>query len=419
MTQTELEAPECTRSPSPSAGMLSQRVRSLSVSATIAMAERAKALREAGRDAISLSLGELDFNTPEAIIDAASEAAKKGFTRYTAADGAPLIKRAIIEKFARENRVTYAMDEIHVASGAKQVIYNAMAATLDPGDEVVVFTPYWVSYVEQVAFLGGTPVIVPTTIESGFVPDVAALERVMSSRTKWVLINTPNNPSGAVYPPEVLKRLAEVVARYPRAMILSDEIYEHLAYDGVRHVPMLDCAPDLRERILTVNGVSKTYAMTGWRLGYAAGPAPLIEAMAKVQSQTSGNTSSLSQAGAAAALTGDQSLVAVWRTELQARRDAMLAGLRLAPRLRVPDVAGAFYAYVDVSGCLGARTPQGNILKTDLDVATYFLDADVAVVPGEAFGMSPFVRLSFALDRARVGEACRRIVAACERLSDA
>ncbi len=398
--------------------ILSNRVRQIRMSATIAMAERAATLKHAGKDIISLALGELDFATPRHVIDAAHNAAQNGFTRYTAPDGAPIVKEAVREKLRRDNSLVYGTNEIHVAAGCKQVIYNALASTINPGDEVIVFSPYWVSYVDMVEFCGGIPRVVATDFESGFLPDPAALAKSMSHRTKWVLLNSPNNPTGAVYPRELLAQLAAVAGASPNTLILSDEIYEHLVFDGNTSTSLGTIAPELRDRSLIVNGVSKSYAMTGWRIGFAAGPEWLIRSMAKVQSQTAGNASSISQAAAAAAMTGDQNFIPIWRSALQRRRDAALEILRGSPWLRVPQVPGAFYIFVDVARCIGAYTPQRRILETDLDFADYILDeAGVAVVAGGAFGASPYVRLSFALDDQRLREACRRIVVACDSLA--
>lgn len=398
--------------------MLSQRLRQIKLAPTIAMSERAASMRREGRDVIPMALGELDFDTPGHVIERAHAAACEGLTRYTAPDGAPFVKDAVIAKLARDNGLTYARDEIHVASGCKQVIFNCLSATLDPGDEVVVFTPAWVSYIDMVSFCGGHPVLVETTAAEGFLPCPDRLAAAMRPRTKWVILNTPNNPTGAVYPAELLERIGAVVAAHPRAMVLSDEIYEHLVFDGIAHQSFPGAVPALRSRTLLVNGVSKSYAMTGWRVGFAAGPAWLIEAMARVQSQTAGSSNSIGQAAAAAALTGQQSQIGDWCSLLQERRDIAMEILRQSSRVVPFRPQAAFYVFVNVSRCIGASTPEGKVLHSDADVAEYLLEsALVATVPGSAFDHSPFLRLSFAVDRARVEEGCRRIVAALEGLS--
>ncbi len=400
------------------ARLLSRRVHGIKLAPTIAMNERAAALRAQGVKVISLAVGELDFDTPEHIVRSADAAARRGFTRYTAPDGAAVVKDAVRVKLKRDNGLDYDRDEVHVASGAKQVIHNAFAATLDPGDEVIVFTPSWVSYIDVVEFCGGKAVIVPTSMDSGFLPDPRAFAAAFTPRTKWVIVNSPNNPTGAVYPRELQAELAAIVARHPQAMIMSDEIYEHLTYDGVHHVPMVEAAPALRDRILIVNGVSKSYAMTGWRVGFGAGPAPLIDAMARVQSQTAGSSNSIAQVAAADAMTGDQSLLPAWREILERRRNLAVKILRGSNRLVVAPPAGAFYLYADVSLCIGARTPQGNVLANDAAVADYLLAAaHVATVPGEAFAQSSFVRLSFALNDDDITEACNRVVTALAALA--
>lgn len=398
---------------------LSRRVQGIRMSPTIAMNERAAALSRAGIDVISLSVGEPDFETPERILEAAYAAAKRGFTRYTAADGAPVVKEAVRSKLDRDNKLSYELAEIHVASGAKQVIFNALTALLDPGDEVVIFSPYWVSYADAITLCGGVPVIVPTTFEDQFQPSPELLRRALTARTRIVLLNSPNNPTGAVYTEARLLSLLAVLEARADIVVLSDEIYEHLIFDRARHHSLAAIAPRLRDRILTINGVSKSYAMTGWRIGFAAGPRSLIEAMARVQSQTSGNASSISQAAAAEAMAGDQRLLLPWRRTMQQRRDMALAEITKSPRLRVFVPLGAFYLFVDVAGCIGSVPPSGKRINTDVEFAEYLLDAArVAVVPGEAFGASPYVRLSFALNETRLVDACRRIVAACAQLKD-
>lgn len=412
-------APRATPVSTASNVLLSERVRLIKLPLTMAATLRASALRATGRDVIALSIGEPDFDTPAHVIDAAARAARNGFTRYTAPDGAPLIKDAVQEKLARDNGLFYQNNEIHVAAGCKQVIYNAIAATIDPGDEVVIFAPYWVSYCDIVEFCGGIPVVIPTSAQDGFLPSPDALRQAMSPRTKWVFLNSPNNPTGAVYLPELISRLAQVVAEHPNAMLLSDEIYEQMVYDNYTHVPTAIVRPELRDRILTVNGVSKTYAMTGWRIGFGAGPQWLIETMAKVQSQTTGNASTISQAAAAEALTSDQRYVADWRNLMLRRRERALAVLASTPRLRAHKPSGAFYIFLDVSRCIGLCTPENTVVASDTDFADYILEhASVATVAGVAFGMSPYVRISFALDEARVKEACHRLVEACDALVD-
>lgn len=396
---------------------LNRRTTQISLSATIAMSERAAQLRREGRDVVSLSLGELDFATPPRIIDAAQAAALVGETRYTAADGGPRIKEAVRQKLQRDNGLDYPHAQIHVASGCKQVIYNALAATLEPGDEVVMFSPYWVSYSEMVEFCGGRAVVVPTSAATGFMPDPQALAAALTPRTRWVFLNSPNNPTGAVYAGELLAELAQIILAGSQALILSDEIYEHLVYDG-RHVSTANAAPASLPRLLIVNGVSKAYAMTGWRIGFGAGPQWLIEGMAKVQSQTAGSSSSLAQAAAAEALSGDQGLLPAWRDLLRRRRDRMAKLLAATDRLRAVPGAGAFYIFADASRAIGAVTPNGTRIASDGDLAEYLLDAaNVATVPGAAFGASPYLRLSFALAEKRIDTACRRIVAACTDLT--
>lgn len=396
---------------------ISGRVRVIELSASAAMMAHAASLQSTDRTIISMAVGELDFDTPDHVVAAAQRAARQGFTRYTATDGHPVIKEAVRVKLIRDNQLPYAHPELHVASGCKQVIFNALASTVDPEDEVVIFAPYWTSYCDLVKFCGGRVIVVPTRFADGFRPSPRSLERALSPRTKWIVINSPNNPTGAIYPRELLSELAAVVSRHPRAMILSDEIYEHLVYDGKRHISIAEIAPQLRQRVLVVNGVSKAYAMTGWRIGFGAGPRWLIEAMAKVQSQTSGNSCSIAQAAAAEALLADQSLIGVWRELLQHRRNRALAMLQGCPWLKVRSIDGSFYAFVDVERCMGALTPNGTSLESDNDFAEYLLTvAGVATVAGSAFGASPFVRLSFAIGQGAVETACRRIVDACAAL---
>ena len=397
--------------------LLSARVRCMGTSPTIAMSQRAAAMRAAGIDVISMAVGEPDFNTPARIVEAAHAAALGGFTRYTAPDGAPVVKNAVREKLLRDNGLDYAPAELHVASGAKQVIQNAFAATLDPGDEVIVFTPCWVSYMDIIEFCGGVPVVVPTHPHDGFIPDARALRAAITPRTTWVLLNSPNNPTGAVYPASVLRDIADVLAGHPKVLVMSDEIYEHLVYDEATHVSILEVAPNFMPRVALVNGVSKSYSMTGWRIGFAAGPAWLIEAMGCVQSQTAGNSCSVAQAAAAEAMTGDQGEIAEWVRIFQARRDRALSVLERSRRIGITRPAGAFYVYIGVAACIGGRTAQGKVLQDDTAVVEYLLEeARVAAVPGAAFAMSPYVRLSFALDERRVEEACLRIVEALDKL---
>ncbi|KSV75204.1 hypothetical protein N185_17645 [Sinorhizobium sp. GW3] len=392
---------------------VSARVEAMKISPTIAMSVRAAELKAAGHDIISLALGELDFNTPDEIIEAAHSAAINGMTRYTAPDGTPALKKAVCQKFKRDNDLSFNLNQIHVASGCKQVIYNALAATLDPGDEVVIFSPYWVSYADVIEFCGGKVVVVQTRPEDGFIPDPGQLAQALTGRTRWVLLNSPNNPTGAVYTAGRMRQMADVIKPHPGILVMADEIYEHLTFDDCGHVSFLRVAQEMEGRVLTVNGVSKSYAMTGWRIGYAAGPTWLISAMAKVQSQTAGNSCSVAQAAAEQALNGDQGLIQMWRATLQGRRDRalhILAGSRL---MTAYAAQGSFYSFCDVRRCIGAATPNHKVLRSDGDVADYLLEvAGVATVAGEAFGTSPFLRISFAVELDRLEEACHRIVRA-------
>ncbi len=393
------------------------RLGAIEVSPIIAVMARARALKAAGRDVIALGFGEPDFDTPEHIQDATVEALRRGETRYTAIDGTPALKQAIARKFATENGLAYAPEEITVATGAKQVIYNAMMASLDEGDEVIIPAPYWSSYLDIALIAGGKPVVPVCGQADGFKLTPAALGQAITPRTRWLFLNSPSNPTGAAYGAAELGALAEVLRAHPQVWVMSDDIYEHLRYDRTPFATIAAVAPDLKDRVLTLNGVSKAYCMTGWRLGYAGGPAPLIKAMAVVQSQSTSNPSSLSQAGAVAALSGPQDLIAKHNAIFRERRDLVVTALNGIGGIDCPVPDGAFYVYPSIAGLIGRRTAKGAPISSDADLVAYLLEeADVAVVPGSAFGLSPHFRLSYATDTATLAEACRRIGVACSVL---
>ncbi|MBW8716522.1 MAG: pyridoxal phosphate-dependent aminotransferase [Variovorax paradoxus] len=394
-----------------------QRVRAIGVSEILRITDHANALKRAGRPVIVLGAGEPDFDTPEPIRAAASRAMERGDTRYTVLDGSPAMKAAVQLKFRRDNALDFALDEISVGAGAKQVIFNALMASLNPGDEVILPAPYWTSYADIVQICGGVPVSVPCGEANGFRLDAAQLEAAITPRTRWLFLNSPSNPCGAAYSAAQLAPLCEVLLRHPKVWVLADDIYEHILYDGHAFATPTAVEPRLRDRTLTVNGVSKAYAMTGWRVGYGAGPRALIAAMAVVQSQSTSCPSSVSQAAAIEALTGPQQVVAERRNDFQARRDFVVAALNRAPGLhcRVPE--GAFYTFASCAGLLGRRTRSGALLQTDSDFCNYLLqDFEVAVVPGSVFGLAPYFRISYATSMAQLEEACARIAAACEAL---
>ncbi len=397
---------------------LARRLSGLSAPATVAMSVRARALRAAGHDVISLALGEPDFATPPHAVEGAHAAALDGQTRYPPTDGTAALKQAVRAKFARENGLQFAANEVIVANGGKQVLFNALMATLDPGDEVVIPSPYWASYPLIVELLGGRPAFAPCLESDRFRLRPEALEAAIGPRTRWVILNFPNNPTGATCPLPDLLALAKVLERHPQVWILCDDIYEHLLFDDAPHVPLARAAPTLRDRVLTLSGVSKSYAMTGWRIGYAGGPAGLIEAMSTIQSHSTSGASSISQAAAVAALSGPQEGVWAMRDSYRRRRDSVVSALRAIPRLSCAMPDGAFYAYPGVAGCLGRTTAGGRRIDTDDDFALALLEeGHVATVAGSAFGMSPFIRLSFASSDASLIEACARIARFCAGLS--
>lgn len=393
------------------------RLGAIEVSPIIAVMARARALKAAGRDVIALGFGEPDFDTPEHVQEATIAAMRRGETRYTAIDGTPALKQAIAHKFATENGLTYAPEEITVATGAKQVIYNAMMATLDDGDEVIIPAPYWSSYLDIALIAGGRPVVPVCSQQDGFKLTPAALAGAITPRTRWLFLNSPSNPTGVAYSAAELAALAEVLRAHDHVWVMSDDIYEHLRYGDTPFATIAAVAPDLKPRVLTLNGVSKAYCMTGWRLGYAGGPAALVKAMAVVQSQSTSNPSSLSQAGAVAALSGPQDLIAEHNAIFRERRDLVVAALNRIAGVECPVPDGAFYVYPSVAGLIGRRTAKGALIASDADLVAYLLEeADVAVVPGSAFGLSPHLRLSYATDTATLAEACRRIAVACSVL---
>ena len=396
---------------------LASRLATSSAPATIAMSIKARALRQAGHDVISLALGEPDFATPPHVIEAAYAAAREGQTKYPPVDGTAALKQAVIAKFARENGIEYRPDEVMVANGGKQILFNAFMATLDAGDEVVIPAPYWASYPLTVELLGGVPVFAACSEADGFRLRPEALAAAIGPRTKWVILNFPNNPTGAICSEADLRALGEVLQQHPDVWILCDEIYEHLVFGGVAHASLARVMPSLRDRILTLSGVSKSYAMTGWRIGFAGGPATLIRAMLVIQSNATSGASSVGQAAAVAALSGPQELVATMRDTYRRRRDMVVGALRAIPGMTCAMPEGAFYAYPGIAGCIGRTSAGGVRIDSDDDFALALLEEQhVAVVAGSAFGMSPYVRLSVASDDASLAEACRRIANFCAAL---
>ena len=384
----------------------------------MAVTALAQELQAQGRDVIGLGAGEPDFDTPLNIQEAAIAAMRRGETRYTAVDGTPALKKAIVAKFQRENGLEYKTDQVTVASGGKQVIFNAMLATLDAGDEVIIPAPYWVSYPDIVNLADGTPVIVPCPQEQGFKLSAAGLAAAITPRTKWVILNSPSNPTGAAYSAAELRALADVLLDHPQVWILTDDMYEHLLFDGLKFATIAEVEPRLYPRTLTMNGVSKAYCMTGWRIGYAAGDAKLIKAIAKVQSQSTSNPSSISQAAAVEALNGSQDFIPIHNAIFAERRDLVVAALNDVPGLTCPNPDGAFYVYPSCAGAIGKRTPEGALIQTDEDFVAYLLKSEgVAVVQGAAFGLAPHFRISYATATELLREACVRIRRACMALS--
>lgn len=399
------------------AKFLADRLDKIKPSATLALNAKAQEMRNAGLPVISLAVGEPDFDTPEFVKEAGIAAIRANKTRYTPVPGTPALRKAVAEKFKRENGLDYKPEQVIVSTGGKQVIFNAFAATLNAGDEVIIPAPYWLSYPEMVNMFDGTPVIVKTRLEDGFKMTPAALESAVTARTKWLVLNSPSNPTGAAYSAAELAALGEVLKKHPQVHILSDDIYEHLVYGDFKFATIAQVVPELYSRTLTMNGASKGYAMTGWRIGYAAGPIDLIKAMSTVQGQSTSNASSISQEAALAALTGDQSFLAGWKKEFQERRDMVVGLLGKADGITCRASEGAFYVFASCAGVIGRETPEGKVIGNDTDFAAYLLEKHyLAVVPGVEFGMSPYFRISYALDSKSLEDACGRIQKACSEL---
>ena len=387
-------------------------------SATLAADAKGRALKAAGKDVISLAAGEPDFDTPDNIKEAAIKAIRDGKTKYTNVDGIPELKEAIVAKFKRENGLSYTPAQVNVSPGGKPVIFNAMIASLNPGDEVVIPAPYWVSYPDMVLLAGGEPRFVMTTAETGFKVQAADLEAAITPRTRWVLLNSPCNPSGAAYTRAELRAVADVLLRHPQVWILTDDMYEHLVFGDFEFSTIAQVEPKLYDRTLTMNGVSKAYAMTGWRIGYAAGPEPLIKAMAKVMSQTTSNPSSISQWAAVEALNGTQEFIKPNARLFEERRDLVVSMLNQAQGMHCPTPEGAFYVYPSVAGLIGKTAPSGKIIGSDEDFAVELLETEgVSVVFGAAFGLSPFFRISYATSNTALEDACGRIQRFCNSLT--
>ncbi|WEJ99078.1 MAG: pyridoxal phosphate-dependent aminotransferase [Candidatus Sphingomonas phytovorans] len=386
-------------------------------SPTLAITSRVQELQRAGVDVIGLGAGEPDFDTPEFIKEAGIKAIRDGKTKYTNVDGTPELKAAVITKFKRDNGLTYAPDQITINAGGKHTLFNAMVATVDAGDEVIVPAPYWVSYPDVVLFAGGTPVFVAAGPAQGYKLLPEQLEAAITPKTKWVILNSPSNPTGAAYSAAELKALGEVLERHPHVWIFADDMYEHIIYDGFEFATIAQVCPSLYDRTLTANGCSKAYAMTGWRIGFAGGAPWLIKAMAKLQSQSTSNPCSIAQAASVAALTGDQAFLKDHAALFQSRRDLVVSMLNQANGITCPRPEGAFYVYPEFSGLIGKSTPKGQLIDTDEAMVAYLLDeAKVAAVQGAAFGLSPAMRISYATSEDLLREACERIQTACAAL---
>jgi aspartate aminotransferase len=397
---------------------LADSLKRVKPSATIAVTDKARVLKAAGRDVIGLGVGEPDFDTPDNIKQAAVKAIESGrASKYTAVDGIPELKAAINRKFKRENGLDYKPSQIIVGTGGKQVLYNAFMATLNPGDEVIIPAPYWVSYPDMVLLAGGEPVEVKTTVESGYKLDAAALEKAITPKTKWFLLNSPSNPTGAAYTRAELKALTDVLLRHPHVWVMTDDMYEHLVYDDFEYFTPAQVEPKLYERTLTINGVSKAYCMTGWRIGYAGGPEPLIKAMAMIQSQSTSNPTAVSQWASVEALDGPQDFIPKHNKIFKERRDLVVSMLNQAKGIRCPKPEGAFYVYPSCVDTIDKTTASGKQIANDEDFVTELLEAEgVAVVHGSAFGLGPAFRISYATKTEDLEEACRRIQRFCGNL---
>ncbi len=397
---------------------IADQIMRIKPSATIAVTDKARALKAAGRDVIGLGAGEPDFDTPENIKEAAIKAIRDGkAAKYTAVDGIAELKQAVSKKFKRENELDYKPSQIIIGTGGKQVLYNALIATLNPGDEVIIPAPYWVSYPDMVTMAGGTPVEVITTMASGYKMSGEQLEKAITPKTKWIIFNSPSNPTGAAYTKAELKAVTDVLVRHPHVHVMSDDMYEHLVYDDFAFWSPAQLEPRLYERTLTVNGVSKAYCMTGWRIGYAGGPEKLIKTMAMIQSQSTSNPTAVAQWAAVEALNGPQDFIAKHNKIFKERRDLCVSMLNQARGLQCPKPEGAFYVYPSCAGAIGKTAPTGKTLKTDEDFVTELLEAEgVAVVQGTPFGVGPAFRISYATATSALEEACTRIQRFCGNL---
>jgi aspartate aminotransferase len=394
--------------------ILAARLDRVKTSPTMAMSAKARELKAEGRDVIELSAGEPDFPTPANIIKAAEEAMARGDTKYTDPDGSPAMKQAVCRKFKRDNNLDYVPAQVTIGTGGKQVLYNALMATLNPGDEVIIPAPYWVSYPDMVLLAEGTPVIVECTQANRFILQPGDLEKAITPKTKWIILNSPSNPTGAGYTREDMKKITDVLMRHPHVWVMTDDMYEHLVYDDFEFCTPAEVEPGLYDRTLTVNGMSKAFCMTGWRIGFAAGPKDLIAGIRKIQSQSTSNPSSISQAASVAALDGPKDFIPANNKVFKERRDLVCSMLNQAKGLNCPTPEGAFYVYPSCAGLIGKTTPQGKVLENDEDVVAYFLETEgIAAVHGAAFGLSPHFRISYATSTEVLEDACQRIQRAC------
>ena len=397
--------------------ILSQRLKKIQPSLTVSINVKANALRAEGRDVLVLAAGEPDFDTPQNICQAAIKAMNEGQTRYVPGKGTPALQRAIVDKFKRDNNLSYNLDEIMVGVGGKHIIYNAMMATLNPGDEVIIPAPFWVSYPDIVMLAEGKPIIVKCDASQDFKITPEQLENNITNKTKWLMLNSPSNPTGAVYSFNELKALSEVLLKYPNVLVLTDDIYEKIIYDDGVFSTIASVEPKMKERTLTLNGVSKAYCMTGWRLGYCGGPREIIAGMNKIQSQSTTSTSSISMAAAVEALTGDQEFINLHNIQFKKRRDMVVENLNQIDGINCSIPPGAFYVYPSCEGIIGKKTSAGNTINTDEDFMNFLLESEgIAGVHGEAFGLSPYFRLSYATDEKTLADACNRIERACNNL---